>query len=123
MRELCFTAQPPGQLPQQRLAVSRSSGELITFLRQKAADIFIRKHFPQTALAVNIDQIPVGACASLEHPDPKAFFAQPFVPAPHPLCEVFAVPRLIAEQPGSFQSGQDRRALFDHHGLKITLHG
>lgn len=86
-------------------------------------DILIRKHFAQAALPVDIDQIPVGAGAALENPDPEALLTQPRVPAAHPLGKIFAVLRLIAEESGGLQACQHRRALFDHHGLKITLHG
>ena len=77
MRKLCLAAQPPRQLPQQRFAVVRPFGQTVAFLHQKCADILIRKHFAQAVLPVDIDQIPVGAGAALENPDPEALLTQP----------------------------------------------
>ena len=55
MGKLCFAAQPPRHLPQQRFAVAIFR-EGIALLCQKRTDIFVRQHFAQTALAVHIDR-------------------------------------------------------------------
>ena len=51
--------------------------------------------------------------------DPYANYAEL---RPGPAGKVGAVPGLVAEQARRFQAGQHRRALLDHHGLKIALH-
>ena len=65
----------------------------------------------------------MGADTALQDPDLQSLVPQLVVPAAHPGCQIGAVPGLVTEEPGRFQPRQDRRTLFDHHGLKIALHG
>ena len=123
MGKIGFAAQPPGQLPQHTVTIGSIFRQGIALALQELPHRLIGQHLTQAALAVNINEIPVGLSTALKDPDLQPLLPQLVIPAVHPGSQVGTVPGLIAEQPGGFQSCQHRRALFDHHGLKITLHG
>ena len=122
MREFGRAAQSARKLGEPGRAVGPFCRQMVALLPEKALHGLVGQHRAQHALAVHINEILVGACAAFQHPDPQALGLELLVPVFHPAGKVGAVPGLVAEQARRFQAGQHRRALLDHHGLKIALH-
>ena len=69
MGKIGFAAQPPGQLPQHTVTIGSIFRQGIALALQELLHRLIGQHLTQAALAVNINEIPVGLSTALEDPD------------------------------------------------------
>ena len=106
MGKISLTAEPPGQLPQQRRIVVRLLGKVVPLAAQEVPHLRLGQQDAQPALTVDVHEILVRPHTALEDADAEAFFVQLLIPAADAAGKVCAVSGLIAEESRRLQASQ-----------------
>ena len=120
MGKFPLQAQPPGQLPQQALAVLI---RLIPLPCQKGAVGWLREDRPEPSGPVQVDQTSTRLRTVFQDPDGDAVRGQLLGPAGRGLPGLLFVSALLPEQTGRLHTRQRGCALFYQHRFKAPFQG